>query len=86
MVKIFALVKTNPSVNFGALHSSGKVQVLLRVPESIVFSVRFLCITGYCLVSSLLFLAFVSIELRILCAATRIKSRKSTRIIRNTLI
>jgi hypothetical protein len=43
-------------------------RILLRVPQSIVLSVRFLCIAGYCLASSLLFSAFVSIELRILCA------------------
>jgi hypothetical protein len=32
--------------------------VLLRAPESIVFLVRFLCTTGCCLTSSLLFSAF----------------------------
>jgi hypothetical protein len=55
-------------------------RVLLHVPQSIVFSVRFLCIAGYCLASSLLFSAFVSIELRILCAVVHTEGtqRKTT--------
>jgi hypothetical protein len=51
------------------VHGSQHLRGLeFRLPKSIVFLVRFLCIAGYCLVSSLLFSAFVSIELRILCA------------------
>jgi hypothetical protein len=55
--------------------------VLLRVPQSIVFSVRFLCIAGYCLASSLLFSAFVSIELRILCAVVHTEGTDTWKLI-----
>jgi hypothetical protein len=56
-----SLIRFKPSSVKKMFIMTDNYWVLLRVPQSIVFSVRFLCIAGYCL-------AFVSIELRILCA------------------
>jgi hypothetical protein len=71
------MIKKKKKIHYGIFvknYTGNSGFTVLRVPEFIVFLVRFLCIAGHCLVSSLWFSAFVSIELYIVGTAAQSKS------------